>query len=386
MRKMQLASDGQRSLGLHALPDELLALALSFLASTRDLGRADCVCRAWHAAGSPVERALILRIQARGALVPAARPAGAGSLIQWLCWLEILNAAQGSSDIVGAGTTLSAAVDAHGRLCVWGDVTDREELIFDCPVPSVVTPFVGVRVERVSVGEAHLLALTDTGEVLSFGAGRLLQLGHGDAVHRREPKVIETLRGVRVVAIAAGDCHNMVLTDEGVVLSFGPGLYGRLGHADEEDQLRPKAIEALRDKRVVAMAAGGGHSLVLTDRGDVFSFGYGREGQLGHGDRADQLEPKRIEALRGFRVVAIAAGERHSMVLTDKGAVLAFGYGREGQLGHGCVCDRCLPIAVEALRCVHAVAIAAGSFHSMVLTDKGVTLSFGPRHCCETCC
>ena len=317
MRKMQLPSDDQRALGLHALPGELLALALSFLASTRDLGRADCVCRAWHAAGSPVERALILRIQARGALVPAARPAGAGSLTQWMCWLEILNAAQGSSDIVGAGTTLSAAVDAHGRLCVWGDVTDREDLIFDYPVPSVVTSFVGIRVERVSVGEAHLLVLTDTGEVLSFGAGRLLQLGHGDAAHRREPKIIEALRGVRVVAIAAGDCHNMVLTDEGVVLSFSPGLYGRLGHADEEDQLRPKAIEALRGKRVVAMAAGGGHSLVLTDRGDVFSFGYGREGQLGHGDRADQLEPKRIEALRGVRVVAIAAGERHSMVLTD---------------------------------------------------------------------
>ena len=60
------------------------------------------------------------------------------------------------------------------------------------------------------------------------------------------PRVIEALRGVRVVAVAAGCGHSLVLTDGGTVLSFGQGEDGKLGHGDQEDQLVPKVIEALR--------------------------------------------------------------------------------------------------------------------------------------------
>ena len=77
----------------------------------------------------------------------------------------------------------------------------------------------------------------------------------------------------RHVAIAAGTWHSLVLSVEGVVLSFGRGGYGKLGHGDEEDQLEPKVIEALRGRRVVAIAAGRRHSMVLTEEGEVLSFG-----------------------------------------------------------------------------------------------------------------
>ena len=59
--------------------------------------------------------------------------------------------------------------------------------------------------------------------------------------------MIEALRGVRVVAIAAGGSHSMVLTDEGKVFSFGMGrIYGQLGHGDRKDRLVPKAIAGLQ--------------------------------------------------------------------------------------------------------------------------------------------
>ena len=69
--------------------------------------------------------------------------------------------------------------------------------------------------------------------------------------------------------------------------------------------------------RVVAIAAGGDHSMVLTNEGEVLSFGSGCNRKLGHGDYKDQLEPMVIacEALRGVRVVAIAAGFHHSVML-----------------------------------------------------------------------
>ena len=90
------------------------------------------------------------------------------------------------------------------------------------------------------------MALTDTGEVLSFGKGEDGQLGHGEEVNQLVPRVIEALSGTRVVAIAAGGGHSMVLTGEGTVLSFGDGVSGRLGHGDEEDQLVPKVIAGLQ--------------------------------------------------------------------------------------------------------------------------------------------
>ena len=115
------------------------------------------------------------------------------------------------------------------------------------------------------------------------------------------PKVIEALRGMRVVAIAAGEKHSMVLTDEGSVLSFGDGREGQLGHGDGANQRVPKVIEALRGVRVAAIAAGSDHSMVLTDEGEVLSFGWGRDGRLGHGDEERQLVPKVIADLRALR-------------------------------------------------------------------------------------
>ena len=211
-RELETSRVVQSVARLDALPDELLARVLAHLPSIRDLGRADGVCRAWHARGSPVEQALRLRIEARGDAAPAA---SAATTTRQLCWLELLRAARASSDLVCAGWSFSAAVDALGRLLVWGTVPSAiHGRLFRSPVP---TPM-ATRIVRVSAGKSHLLALTSSGEVLSFGDGYDGQLGHGDAESCREPKVIEALRGVRVKAIAAGMSYSLVLTEEGAVL------------------------------------------------------------------------------------------------------------------------------------------------------------------------
>ena len=58
-------------------------------------------------------------------------------------------------------------------------------------------------------------------------------------------------------------------------------------------------------------------------------------GQLGHGDRQQQLLPKKVETLEGRRVVAVSAGSDHSIALTADGATFAWGKGESGCLGHG---------------------------------------------------
>lgn len=59
------------------------------------------------------------------------------------------------------------------------------------------------------------------------------------------PRVIESLRGVEVVDIAAGGAHSACITSSGELYTWGKGRYGRLGHGDSEDQLKPKLVCSL---------------------------------------------------------------------------------------------------------------------------------------------
>ena len=62
---------------------------------------------------------------------------------------------------------------------------------------------------------------------------------------------------------------------------------------------RPRMIEALRGRVEVKVAAGGAHSAAITDQGELYTWGKGRYGRLGHGDSDDQMRPKLVEALKG---------------------------------------------------------------------------------------
>ena len=76
------------------------------------------------------------------------------------------------------------------------------------------------------------------------------------------------------------------------------------GQEDDEELLQlPTALLALRGKRVLEVAAGCHHLLVLLRSGEVLSFGDGTDGSLGHSDKEHQPAPKVIEALRGRRVI-----------------------------------------------------------------------------------
>jgi len=56
------------------------------------------------------------------------------------------------------------------------------------------------------------------------------------------PRVIESLRGVEVADVAAGGAHSACITASGELFTWGKGRYGRLGHGDSEDQLKPKLV------------------------------------------------------------------------------------------------------------------------------------------------
>ena len=70
--------------------------------------------------------------------------------------------------------------------------------------------------------------------------------------------------GQRVVAVACGHLHSVVITQGGRLWSWGCGEHGRLGHGDEEDQVGPRLCEALLEYNVRGIGCGGAHTVAVT--------------------------------------------------------------------------------------------------------------------------
>ena len=181
--------------------------------------------------------------------------------------------------------------------------------------------------------------------------------------------------------VSCGAEHSVLLTDVGTVMTFGCGKFGRLGHGDDTSQPLPKLVEELhrRRERVVAVSAGGEHTLALTTRRSVYAWGNGQCGRLGLGigQTEDALVPKHVTSLRSVAVSHIAAGLAHSLVTTTTGQVFAFGWGAFGQLGLGSADDACIPTPITALFGQFIVQSSAGAQHSVFLSATGAVFSCG---------
>lgn len=77
------------------------------------------------------------------------------------------------------------------------------------------------------------------------------------------------------MCVAPGPMHSLVVVQRGAVFSFGSGAYGQLGHGDQAGRRVPREVEALSDEHAVAVAAGWNHVLVVMDSGRMFTFGDG---------------------------------------------------------------------------------------------------------------
>jgi len=87
----------------------------------------------------------------------------------------------------------------------------------------------------------------------------------------------------------------------------------------EEAEPVPRLFEALAGKKVVGAAAGCYATAAWTDQGELFTFGMGSHGNLGHGGKEHEFERRLVEALAGKRVIGASAGERHTVVWTEAG-------------------------------------------------------------------
>ncbi|KAK0584840.1 hypothetical protein LWI29_019532 [Acer saccharum] len=182
---------------------------------------------------------------------------------------------------------------------------------------------------------------------------------------------VSKVAGSYVKGIACGGRHSALITDTGAVLTFGWGLYGQCGHGSTNDQLRPTCVSSFTGVQVERIAAGLWHTVCISVDGRVYVFGGNQFGQLGTGAEQAETLPKLLDApsLENKRVKMVSCGARHSAILTDDGQVLSWGWNKYGQLGLGDSIDRNIPSQVPIEGCLPK-NVECGWWHTLLLAEK----------------
>jgi alpha-tubulin suppressor-like RCC1 family protein len=283
-----------------------------------------------------------------------------------------------------AGDVDVAAHRLQGRRLGTGDFADRN-------VPAAVDDIVSRAILSAGGGE-HSLALQNDGIAWAWGRNDLAQFGIGDVL----PEYLLVPTTVRdastapfdhVVALAAGLKHSVALRDDGTVWTWGSNDHGQLGTGSLAPAYEPHPVQVQALAGAIAVAAGARHTLAVLADGSVWAWGRNAEGQLGsNGPSAPVPAPVQVVvAATGLPLagaVAVAAGSLHSVALAADGTVWAWGDNQLGQVGQGFFSDAGTPslpaarpvllgVGPPEVRLPGVRAIACGANHSLALRTDG---------------
>eukprot|EP00854_Cymbomonas_tetramitiformis_P016355 gene16355-19412_t len=168
----------------------------------------------------------------------------------------------------------------------------------DFSVPMAI--LADLKITQVAAGGMHSMALTDEGHVWTWGQPLC---DFTNVSQRRPSRLIYPEVGI-IKKVAAGAFHNLALREDGIVLSWGRNDYGQLGSGTTKFSSTPTVVPKLEDVKVTNIAASGWHSLILTDRGEVYAWGRGEYGRLGLGeDCSSKLFASKMELPGNDRIV-----------------------------------------------------------------------------------
>ncbi|XP_055812478.1 ultraviolet-B receptor UVR8-like isoform X5 [Solanum dulcamara] len=203
--------------------------------------------------------------------------------------------------------------------------------------PCIVELDPGVKITSVAAGGRHTLALSDVGQVWGWGYGGEGQLGLGSRIKTvASPHLIPCLDtsshgpdrslgspqrsittgsqkrnalGSYIKRIACGGRHSAVITDAGVLLTFGWGLYG---------QTSPRLVDAsiLENEHAKVVSCGARHSAIMTEDSKIYSWGWNKYGQLGLGDTIDRNDPFEVP-IDDCTPKNVACGWWHTLLLAE---------------------------------------------------------------------
>ncbi|KAJ3683131.1 hypothetical protein LUZ60_013358 [Juncus effusus] len=228
---------------------------------------------------------------------------------------------------VSCGTYHTALITNTGQLFTFGDGSfgvlghgNRESISRPKEVESVS----GLKTISVSCGVWHTAAIVEvmasnninsgissgigSGKLFTWGDGDKNRLGHGDRDPRLKPTCVASLIDYNFQKIGCGHSLTVGLTTTGQVLTMGSTVYGQLGNPRYDGRLPCLIEDNLTGETVTDISCGAYHVAVLTSKSEIYTWGKGANGRLGHGDLEDKKVPTLVETLKDRSVKQISCG------------------------------------------------------------------------------
>ncbi|XP_025928582.1 X-linked retinitis pigmentosa GTPase regulator isoform X1 [Apteryx rowi] len=178
------------------------------------------------------------------------------------------------------------------------------------------------------------------------------------------------------VHISCGDEHTAIVTGNGKLYVFGSNNWGQLGLGSKNTVSKPTCVKALKPEKTKLAVCGRNHTLVYTEKGNVYAAGGNSEGQLGLGDTEERTTFHLISFFTNqHRIKQLAAGSYTSAAITEDGQLFMWGDNSEGQIGLANEASVCVPSQVVVGKPVSSVS--CGYYHSALITGDGELYTFG---------
>ncbi|KAL5177776.1 PH, RCC1 and FYVE domains-containing protein 1 [Glycine soja] len=296
--------------------------------------------------------------------------------------------------------------DSIGDVFIWGEgiadgilgggvhrVGALSSSEMDAFLPKALESKLVLDVHSIGCGYRHAVIVTKQGDIFSWGEESGGRLGHGVEMDVFHPKLIDTLGGVNIELVACGEYHTCAVTYSGDLYTWGDGTHnsGMLGHGNEVSHWIPKKVSGnLEGLRVSYVSCGPWHTAIVTSAGQLFTFGDGTFGALGHGDLSSANIPREVETLKGLRTTRVACGVWHTAAVVEvvnesvesstrssNGRLFTWGDGDKSQLGHADREPRLVPECVNALSTENICRVACGHSLTIALTTSGLVYTMG---------
>ncbi|XP_011074548.1 uncharacterized protein LOC105159244 [Sesamum indicum] len=294
---------------------------------------------------------------------------------------------------IACGVRHIALVTRQGDVFTWGEESGGRlghgvEKDFSCP--RLLEFFAVTSVDFVACGEFHTCAVSASGDLYTWGDGthNAGLLGHGNNVSHWIPKrVCGSLEGLHVLSVACGTWHTALTTSTGQLFTFGDGTFGALGHGDRESIPYPKEVESLSGLKTAAVSCGVWHTAAIIEVTNqlgpnissrkLFTWGDGDKNRLGHGSSGMHLYPTCVSGLIDYNIQQVACGDNITVTLTTSGHVFTVGSNVHGQLGNPQSTGKSPCLVQDKLVGEFVEQIACGANHVAVLTSRSEVFTWG---------
>ncbi len=249
-----------------------------------------------------------------------------------------------------------------------------------------------VVIKKIAASATNTAAIDDAGNLYTAGDNSRGQLARklGSYVFK-DSVLTKVSTSAKIIDVALGADHIVVLDENGDVWTAGCNGYGALGIDENAGKnYYGTQIETLRkvtvgdgSVKIKAVAAGQYHTILIDENGGVWTAGYNSDGQLGKSENINSGTPNKVfekaEGLDNVKIVAASGGTSHTVLLDENGNVWTAGNNVYDELGRQTEknVDSKFEKVTDGISGVKITAIAAGSSYTVLLDENGNVWTVG---------